>query len=180
MSASEFFQMYFDLEWDAHVAHATNPDMDAANQVSAKLNAHRRAGVKPDYDRTEWDELDELEDEMLGAEHRTIWGIALHRGGGLAVAYTSDVKNNLTDSFAMRFAAEQKGGRWMVSALQYLCTACEPGEPCSKCGGSGWSEWFGEDPGNIGPADEFARTTEPTRWSVEGIEHLEKNHGNWS
>ncbi len=178
-TALDFFQKYFDLEWEAHVAYATNPDMDAANAVNATFSAHRRPGVREDYERTKWDDEDDLADWMDGAAHRTLWAVATHRDGKAAIAYASGINGNTTKSFSERFAAIEEGDKWVVLASQSRCFKCRPGEPCSRCDGSGWSDWNGEAPEELGPATAFTRYAEPTEFSRSGVDFLAGSNGTW-
>ncbi len=169
MKATDFFTKYFDLEWQAYVSHASAETIEEAERTLALVDALRGPGVQPRYVRTEWDEMEELAEYLEDTERRHFFAVTTHQESSVAIAYTGDFNIPVSRGMSVRYVAKrQPDGTWLVIANQHYCTKCKGVDSkCPKCAGSGWTEWFGEEPGQLGPPDSFTQLEVPTRKSSE-------------
>ncbi len=161
---AEFFGDYFAAEWQAVHAYAKAPTDSEAEVKLAAVDALRGLGVGPRYARSKWDDEDDRAEFAEGMEQRTLFAVSTHRAGAIAVAYTGALDMPVSRGLSVRFAASLADGSWKVMGSQHSCRKCRgTDDSCAKCGGSGRTEWFGEDPGRLGPPDTFQVVQAPTR-----------------
>lgn len=139
MEATEFFRTYLDAEWEAVVAHHTEPDTKKANEATARFDGVLRGpNVPPNLYRTSTSRVDRLQRYLASMRHRRLWAVVEH-GDTFAVAYTGLFQQGADAALTTRLLAERRPTGWIVFAEQLSCDTCNAtGSDCARCHGRHW------------------------------------------
>ncbi len=172
-AATRFFQHYIDVEWDAVVANANEPDIDTARAVVDGLDALRHADVPPRCRRGPRLPTKLAKLTLRDKGKRRLLAVAEQENsvlGPLFVAYTTMLTDKPRVALADRFVFREMDGRWHVDAKQDICYACWGGrDSCEKCEAAGWLEPFGANFGTLGSPTNTQLIETPTHEKSQDI-----------